>query len=411
MYITVDCKCGKQFRVKEEHAGKRTKCPGGCGNIVAIPALELRESAPDDDPFINPMWAKPKESQPVPPPKPPMGNARFLVTASVLGSVFLIGGLALAHRIVKGRQTAEANASLHRSLTEAIESAKGSISNGEFTKAVDALRQVVEPKPAFEKNAENKDLFSQAEALMAASQEAVTDAKANEYLDRLDDATLLGIREGRFELTSRILDPTIKKVVQDKFVRLVQPIQARRKELAKEKREKELAADPTYQKQMFLAWVAFHQRAIMSRDAELASKISEMESEYRSSLFKPMETRQIENILDEWGEKRERMLEARTKEIGDVLEDFTKQAMKHQFWRVGTKEEQLSVAEQFGTTLNNMVTYLEKPVENQLASLEQTFGNKLQRGVRQLGDLNKRMQGTAKYYEDTFKGRIATPPR
>jgi hypothetical protein len=39
MAITVECGCGKRFRVKDEHAGKRGRCPS-CGAVVAIPAAE-----------------------------------------------------------------------------------------------------------------------------------------------------------------------------------------------------------------------------------------------------------------------------------------------------------------------------------------------------------------------------------
>jgi hypothetical protein len=37
MPITVACNCGKRFRVRDEHAGKRGKCPS-CGAAVTIPA-------------------------------------------------------------------------------------------------------------------------------------------------------------------------------------------------------------------------------------------------------------------------------------------------------------------------------------------------------------------------------------
>ncbi len=35
MPIRVECRCGKKFRAKDEHAGKRAKCPG-CGRILTI---------------------------------------------------------------------------------------------------------------------------------------------------------------------------------------------------------------------------------------------------------------------------------------------------------------------------------------------------------------------------------------
>jgi hypothetical protein len=34
--ISVACRCGKQFKVKDEHAGKRGKCPA-CGDLLVIP--------------------------------------------------------------------------------------------------------------------------------------------------------------------------------------------------------------------------------------------------------------------------------------------------------------------------------------------------------------------------------------
>src|SRR5260221_6006501 len=36
MSILVSCACGKQFRARDEHAGKRGRCPG-CGQPVQIP--------------------------------------------------------------------------------------------------------------------------------------------------------------------------------------------------------------------------------------------------------------------------------------------------------------------------------------------------------------------------------------
>src|SRR5260221_13632902 len=36
MSILVSCACGKQFRARDEHAGKRGRCPG-CGQAVQIP--------------------------------------------------------------------------------------------------------------------------------------------------------------------------------------------------------------------------------------------------------------------------------------------------------------------------------------------------------------------------------------
>lgn len=46
MSIEFACDCGKQFRVSEEYAGKRTKCPT-CGIALVVPAMP--ESPADDD--------------------------------------------------------------------------------------------------------------------------------------------------------------------------------------------------------------------------------------------------------------------------------------------------------------------------------------------------------------------------
>ena len=44
MTITFHCECGKQLRAKEEHAGKRAKCPS-CGKPVAVPSKQSPASA------------------------------------------------------------------------------------------------------------------------------------------------------------------------------------------------------------------------------------------------------------------------------------------------------------------------------------------------------------------------------
>lgn len=49
MSITAQCECGKTFKVKDEHAGKKGKCPD-CGSIVLIP---FPEEAPLDIDEVN----------------------------------------------------------------------------------------------------------------------------------------------------------------------------------------------------------------------------------------------------------------------------------------------------------------------------------------------------------------------
>ena len=40
MSIEAKCSCGKMFHTKDEHAGRRAKCPS-CGEIVQIPHIQL----------------------------------------------------------------------------------------------------------------------------------------------------------------------------------------------------------------------------------------------------------------------------------------------------------------------------------------------------------------------------------
>ncbi len=62
MPITVTCKCGKRFRVRDEHAGKRGKCPS-CGAAVTIPAAGAE--APPADGRPCPGCARPLASEAV----------------------------------------------------------------------------------------------------------------------------------------------------------------------------------------------------------------------------------------------------------------------------------------------------------------------------------------------------------
>jgi len=56
MPITVTCNCGKRFRVRNEHAGKRGRCPS-CGAAVTIPAPGAE--APPSDGRTCPKCARP----------------------------------------------------------------------------------------------------------------------------------------------------------------------------------------------------------------------------------------------------------------------------------------------------------------------------------------------------------------
>ncbi|MFO0970536.1 MAG: hypothetical protein U0793_33750, partial [Gemmataceae bacterium] len=68
MPISVKCQdCGKAFKVKDEAAGKRMKCPG-CGSILAIPKADeeaIQEAAPPPKP------AAAVRKGPAPPPRRP----------------------------------------------------------------------------------------------------------------------------------------------------------------------------------------------------------------------------------------------------------------------------------------------------------------------------------------------------
>jgi len=51
--IEIACDCGKRIRVKDEHAGKKGKCPG-CGNVVRIP---MSEAKPEPAAVLEPVGA------------------------------------------------------------------------------------------------------------------------------------------------------------------------------------------------------------------------------------------------------------------------------------------------------------------------------------------------------------------
>lgn len=45
MALLVGCKCGKQFKVKDEHAGRKGRCPA-CGTQLTVPATRAAERKP-----------------------------------------------------------------------------------------------------------------------------------------------------------------------------------------------------------------------------------------------------------------------------------------------------------------------------------------------------------------------------
>jgi hypothetical protein len=62
--ITFSCACGKTIRVKDEHAGKKGKCPA-CRQVVRVPKPEpvVAESAPAGDDFFSKMLEQSYEEQ------------------------------------------------------------------------------------------------------------------------------------------------------------------------------------------------------------------------------------------------------------------------------------------------------------------------------------------------------------
>jgi hypothetical protein len=101
MAIAFSCECGKRFRAKDEHAGKRSKCPV-CGRELMIPVQAVRQSQaaptcppeplpkndPDEIPSISP--TVPKIETRSPKEWPLRGSAFALVTGKP--SIFWIAG-------------------------------------------------------------------------------------------------------------------------------------------------------------------------------------------------------------------------------------------------------------------------------------------------------------------------------
>jgi hypothetical protein len=63
MPIKLDCPCGKQFRVRDEDAGKKVRCPA-CQVLTRIPSTAVVPAVPPPVPV-------PARAAPAPPPPPP----------------------------------------------------------------------------------------------------------------------------------------------------------------------------------------------------------------------------------------------------------------------------------------------------------------------------------------------------
>lgn len=53
MSFVVSCQCGKQFRVKDDQAGKKAKCPGCGSSLLLQPPPPPPPAAEESDPFAN----------------------------------------------------------------------------------------------------------------------------------------------------------------------------------------------------------------------------------------------------------------------------------------------------------------------------------------------------------------------
>src|SRR5262245_51890366 len=80
MPIQVRCECGRQFKVADEHAGKRGQCPG-CGKKIVIPAAP---AAAKGGPGMTTVKAAPVKTVPVSAPPPPPADEGFEGVADLL---------------------------------------------------------------------------------------------------------------------------------------------------------------------------------------------------------------------------------------------------------------------------------------------------------------------------------------
>ena len=55
MAIKVACACGKKLSVKDEHAGRRVKCPS-CKKPLQIPKPKVEEESYDDEWDTSDEW-------------------------------------------------------------------------------------------------------------------------------------------------------------------------------------------------------------------------------------------------------------------------------------------------------------------------------------------------------------------
>jgi hypothetical protein len=72
MPIAFACPCGREYRVSDEHAGKRIRCRD-CSNVIEVPLSEAAEAAPPPSPTRSMAVAaeKPRYKLPTPSDDPP----------------------------------------------------------------------------------------------------------------------------------------------------------------------------------------------------------------------------------------------------------------------------------------------------------------------------------------------------
>jgi polyhydroxyalkanoate synthesis regulator phasin len=114
----------------------------------------------------------------------------------------------------------------------------------------------------------------------------------------------------------------------------------------------------------------------------------------------------VDQVLDDWSERRAKLLAGRMKEMKEKTEELVKEMAKHPALHLGTKDDQLRLADEVGALLRTLVKLVDEPVEDQLAAWEQSYGGSLRRGVNELEDLNRQMRDTNRLYDDLSKGRI-----
>jgi hypothetical protein len=83
MPITLQCTCGQQFKVPEDLAGRRVKCPG-CQQVVAVPGGSSEEAPAEPEERERGKGKKKEAAQ--------AGNKKmWIIAGSIGGAVLLLG--------------------------------------------------------------------------------------------------------------------------------------------------------------------------------------------------------------------------------------------------------------------------------------------------------------------------------